>query len=72
MLRMAGSPAASRSVHRSGSRPITVATVNREREVLRRMLRLAAEWKLIPSAPIIKRLEGEVGRERLVTHEKSG
>jgi len=51
-------------------KPITVATVNREREVLRRLLRLAAEWKLIPSAPSIKRLDGEVGRERIVTHEE--
>lgn len=51
-------------------KPITVATVNREREVLRRMLRLAAEWKLIPAAPPIKRLEGEVGRERVVSHEE--
>ena len=51
-------------------KPITVATVNREREVLRRMLRFAAEWKLIPGAPTIKRLDGEVGRERVVTHEE--
>lgn len=49
---------------------ITIATVNREREVLRRMLRLAAQWKLIPGAPTIARLEGEVGRERVVTHEE--
>src|SRR5215472_2678743 len=33
------------------------------------MLRLAAEWKLIPAAPTIRRLDGEVARERVVTHE---
>lgn len=49
---------------------ITIATVKREMEVLRRMLRVAAQWKLIPGAPTIKRLEGEVGRERIVTHEE--
>jgi integrase len=49
---------------------ITIATVNREREVLRRMLRLAAQWKLIPGAPTIRRMEGEQARERIVTHEE--
>jgi integrase len=49
-------------------KPLTIATMNREREVLRRMLRLAATWKLIPGAPTIKRLAG--GRSDAVTHEE--
>ncbi len=51
-------------------KPITVATINREREVLRRLLHVAHEWKLVPTVPKIGRLAGENGRDRVVTHEE--
>jgi integrase len=47
---------------------IVVATVNRELEVLRRMLRLAQEWCIIDRAPKISRLPGEIQRERILDH----
>jgi integrase len=59
-----------RAQRKRNGKVILVATVNREREVLRRMLRLAVEWNLISSAPVIRRLEGEVNRDRVVTHEE--
>ena len=34
------------------------------------MLRLPAEWRLIPTAPTVRRLDGEVGSERIVMHEE--
>jgi integrase len=50
--------------------PIRVATINRELEVLRRMLRLANEWKIISGVPKISRLPGEVPRERVLDHSE--
>ena len=44
------------------------ATINRHLEVLRRMLRLAAEWREISTVPRIHRLPGERVRERVLTH----
>lgn len=43
------------------------SSVNRSLQVLRRALRLAAEWGAIPSAPKVKLLRGEGHRERVVT-----
>jgi integrase len=43
------------------------ASINRSLQVLRRVLRLAVEWGVIPSAPKIKLLRGEKHRERVVT-----
>ncbi len=44
------------------------ATINRHLEVLRRMLRLAAEWRLIRVVPRIHKLPGERIRDRVLTH----
>lgn len=49
-------------------KPLQVATINRELEVLRRLLRVAHEWKIIPSAPRVRLLPGERQRERILTH----
>ena len=53
-----------------GGKPLQVATINRELEVLRRMLRLAQEWKVIATVPRIRRLPGERQRDRILTHEE--
>lgn len=66
-------PILSRAKKRKARKPARlpkVATVNRQIEVLRRALHLAAEWKIIPAAPRIKRLKGEVPRDRVVSHEE--
>lgn len=47
---------------------VKTATLNRELEVLRRLLRVAAEWKIIQRVPKISRQPGEEGRELVVTH----
>ncbi len=47
---------------------VKVATINRELETLRRLLRLAVEWEVIQRAPKISRRPGEVGRERILDH----
>ena len=57
-----------RAMKKRNGKPLKVATVNRELEVLRRMLRLAQEWKVINRVPKISRQPGEVGRERVLTH----
>jgi integrase len=55
---------------KKNKKPITIATVNRDREVLRHLLHIAHEWKKIPSVPKIRRLAGEQGRDRVVSHEE--
>lgn len=55
------------TVGRSG-RPIKIASVNRELEVLRRLLRVAAEWKKIQRVPAVHRQPGEEGRTATITH----
>jgi len=48
------------------------SSVNRSLQVLRRVLRLAAEWGVIPTAPKAKLLRGESHRERVVMpHEEA-
>ena len=49
---------------------LQVSSVNRELQVLRRMLRLAVEWGAIERAPKVKMLAGERHRERVVTPEE--
>ena len=52
------------------SQGLQVSTVNSSLRVLRRMLRLAAEWGELQSAPTIKRLPGERHRERVVSYDE--
>lgn len=49
---------------------LEVSSVNRELQVLRRVLHIAAEWGVIDSAARIKMLPGERHRERVVTPEE--
>jgi integrase len=49
------------------SKKLQPSSVNRSLQVLRRVLRLAVEWGVIPSAPKIKLLRGEKHRERVIT-----
>ena len=49
---------------------IGVSGINRELAVLRRVLNIAHEWKVIPSVPRIHLLPGEKMSERVVTHEE--
>jgi integrase len=57
----------SRKASRYG-RPLAPASVNRELACLRRLLRLAQEWKQIPAAPKIRLLRGERTREFVLSH----
>ena len=52
------------------SQGLQVSTVNSSLRVLRRMLRLAAEWGELHSAPTIKRLPGERHREHVVSYDE--
>jgi integrase len=54
------------AAHRQ-SKGLQVSSVNSSIRVLRRVLRLAVEWGMLPSAPKIKLLRGERHRERVVT-----
>ena len=47
-----------------------VASVNRELAVLRRVLNVSMEWKLIDRVPKVKMLPGEKPREFVLTHEQ--
>jgi integrase len=49
-------------------KPLSPASVNRELATLRRLLRLAYEWKLIPRVPRIHMLRGERSREFVLSH----
>jgi integrase len=50
-------------------RPISPASVNRELATLRRLLRLAQEWKVIDRVPRIRLLRGERNREFVLSHK---
>jgi integrase len=65
--------AAEFAVHRqSQGKGLQVSTVNSSLRILRRVLRVAAEWGVIQSVPKIKRLPGERHRERvLMVHEEA-
>lgn len=56
-----------RQVSRYG-RPVSPASVNRELATLRRLLRLAQEWKVLDRVPRIRLLRGERNREFVLTH----
>jgi integrase len=57
-----------RAMKKTNGKPLAIASVNRELEVLRRMLRLAQEWGVIDRVPKISRMPGEVQRERVLDH----
>ena len=52
------------------SQGLQMSTVNSSLRVLRRMLRLAAEWGELQSVLTIKRLPGERHRERVVSYDE--
>jgi integrase len=52
---------------RSTASEDSILSVNGELRTLRRMLRLAREWGLIPSAPTVHELPGGKGRDRVIT-----
>ena len=49
---------------------LEITTVNSSLQVLRRCLRLAAEWGIIPGAPRVKLLRGMRHRERVISAEE--
>lgn len=51
-------------------KPVSPASVNRELATLRRLLRMACEWRVIHRVPRIKMLDGERNREFVLTHEQ--
>jgi len=50
-------------------RPLSVASINRELATLRRLLRLAQEWKLIDRVPRIRLFRGEENREFVLNYQ---
>lgn len=50
-------------------RPLSPASVNRELATLRRMLRLAQEWKMLDRVPRIRMLRGERNRDFVLSHQ---
>jgi len=64
-----GESAADFAAHRQ-LQGLQVASVNASLRVLRRVLKLAVEWGVVPSAPKVKLLRGERRRERVVTLEE--
>lgn len=52
------------------NKPFAVASINRELAVLRRLLRLAHEWKIINRVPRIRLLRGERTREFTLSHQQ--
>src|SRR5262249_24418172 len=59
-----------RGAQKHHGKSYAVATLNRQVEVLRRMLRVAVDWKVLPRAPKITRLPGENVRDRIITHDE--
>jgi integrase len=49
---------------------LSAGSINRELATLRRMLRLAYEWKVIDRVPRIKLLRGEKNRESILPHDR--
>jgi integrase len=50
--------------------PLSPASVNRELATLRRLLRLAQEWKILDRVPRIRLLRGEHQREFVLSHQQ--
>lgn len=61
-----GEHAAGYAAHRQ-AQGLQVSSINSGLRVFRRMMRLAVEWGVVPSAPKIKLLRGERHRERVIT-----
>jgi len=61
--------ARSREISRRG-KPLSVASINRELATLRRLLRLAHEWKIIDRVPRVRLLRGERVREFVLSHQQ--
>jgi len=59
----------SRQVSRLG-RPLSVSSINRELATLRRLLRLAQEWKVIDRLPRIRLFSGEENREFVLSYQQ--
>jgi integrase len=57
----------SRQPSRRG-KPLSVASINRELATLRRLLRLAQEWRILDRVPRIRLLRGEHNREFVLSH----
>ena len=57
-----------RTISRRG-KALSPASVNRELATLRRLLRLAYDWKLISRVPRIRLLRGERNREFVLAHK---
>ena len=55
-----------------GWRGLQVASINRELQVLRRLLHLAAEWGFVEQIPKIRMLSGERHREFVLLPEEEG
>ena len=53
---------------KASEKPISAASVNRELATLRRLLRLAQEWRVIGRVPRIHLLRGERNREFVLSH----
>jgi integrase len=66
---LTGESVASYVAHRQ-SAGLEVSSINRELQVLRRILHLAAEWGALDAAPKIRMIAGENHRERVVTPEE--
>jgi len=64
-----GESVASYAAHRK-SAGLEVSSINREVQVLRRILHLAVEWGAIHVVPKIRMIAGEKHRERVVTPEE--
>jgi integrase len=64
-----GESVASYVAHRK-SAGLEVSSINRELQVLRRILHLAVEWGAIHGVPKIRMIAGEKHRERVVTPEE--
>ena len=50
--------------------PLAPGSINRELATLRRMIRLAYEWKIINRVPRVKLLRGEKHREYILPHDR--
>jgi integrase len=60
----------SRRSTKKKQRGLQVASVNSSLQVLRRVLRLAVDWGIIPSAPKVKLLRGANHRERVISSDE--
>lgn len=49
---------------------VSVSAINGDLRTLRRLLRLAFEWEVIPRAPVVHALPGERTRDRVITFQE--